>query len=118
MFNAEQRAPRLLDTDGMREALERVWAPFAEFPFADQSAKSVCLAAMFTTVCRPALATAPAFIVNAQTYGTGKTLLSTAILSLTGSDVSISAISSDGQEQAKQLTAILDEGRWRLCSTT
>ena len=104
------RAPRLLDTDGMRDALARVWAPFAEFPFADQSARAVCLAALFTTVCRPALATAPAFIVNAQTYGTGKTLLSTAILSLTGSDVSISAISSDGQEQAKQLTAILDEG--------
>lgn len=104
------RAPRLLTTDEMAQALQRVWAPFAEFPFADQSARAVCLAAMFTTVCRPALATAPAFIVNAQTYGTGKTLLSTAILSLTGSDVSISAISSDGQEQAKQLTAILDEG--------
>ena len=104
------RAPRLLDTTGMADALKRVWAPFAEFPFADQSAKSVCLAAMFTAVCRPALATAPAFIVNAQTYGTGKTLLSTALLSLTGADVSISAISSDGQEQAKQLTAILDEG--------
>lgn len=104
------RAPKLLTTDEMAAALGRVWAPFAEFPFADQSAKAVCLAAMFTTVCRPALATAPAFIVNAQTYGTGKTLLSTAILSLTGSDVSISAISSDGPEQAKQLTAILDEG--------
>lgn len=104
------RAPKLLTTAEMAAALERVWAPFAEFPFADQSAKAVCLAAMFTAVCRPALATAPAFIVNAQTYGTGKTLLSTAILSLTGSDVSISAISSDGQEQAKQLTAILDEG--------
>lgn len=104
------RAPKLLTTDEMAAALDRVWAPFAEFPFADQSAKAVCLAAMFTTVCRPALATAPAFIVNAQTYGTGKTLLSTAILSLTGSDVSISAISSDGPEQAKQLTAILDEG--------
>lgn len=104
------RAPRLLTTDEMAAALQRVWAPFAEFPFADQSAKSVCLAAMFTTVCRPALSTAPAFIVNAQTYGTGKTLLSTALLSLTGADVSISAISSDGQEQAKQLTAILDEG--------
>lgn len=110
VLKGAERAPRLLDTEGMRDALARVWAPFAEFPFADQSAKAVCLAAMFTTVCRPALATAPAFIVNAQTYGTGKTLLSTAILSLTAVDVSISAISSDGQEQAKQLTAILDEG--------
>lgn len=104
------RAPQLLTTEGMAAALQRIWAPFAEFPFADQNAKAVCLAAMFTAVCRPALATAPAFIVNAQTYGTGKTLLSTAILSLTGVEVSISAISSDGQEQAKQLTAILDEG--------
>lgn len=104
------RAPQLLTTEGMAAALQRIWAPFAEFPFADQNAKAVCLAALFTAVCRPALATSPAFIVNAQTYGTGKTLLSTAILSLTGVEVSISAISSDGQEQAKQLTAILDEG--------
>ncbi len=110
VLKSSKREPRLLDTEEMKAALERVWAPFAEFPFADQSARAVCLAAMFTTVCRPALATSPAFIVNAQTYGTGKTLLSTAILSLTGADVSISAISSDGQEQAKQLTAILDEG--------
>lgn len=110
ILKAADRAPKLLTTAQMSEALARVWAPFAEFPFADQSAKAVCLSAMFTSVCRPALRTAPAFIVNAQTYGTGKTLLSTALLSLTGVEVSISAISSDAQEQAKQLTAILDEG--------
>lgn len=104
------RAPRLLDTADMAEALQRVWAPFAEFPFADQSARAVCLAAMFTTVCRPALATSPAFIVNAQTYGTGKTLLSTAILSLTGESPRIAAISKDSTEQAKVLTSILDVG--------
>lgn len=110
VINGARRAPRKLTTAEMSEAIGRVWAPFAEFPFADQSAKAVCLSAMFTAVCRPALPTAPAFIVNAQTYGTGKTLLSNAILHLTGGDVSVSAISSDGQEQAKQLTAILDEG--------
>lgn len=110
ILKAAERAPKLLNTAEMAEALKRVWAPFAEFPFADQSAKSVCLAAMLTTACRPGLPTAPAFIVNAQTYGTGKTLLSNSILSLTGSDISISAISSDAQEQAKQLTSILDEG--------
>lgn len=110
VLKGAERSPRLLDTQGMADALARVWAPFAEFPFADQSARAVCLAAMFTAVCRPALPTAPAFIVNAQTYGTGKTLLSNSILSLTGADISISAISSDGQEQAKQLTSILDEG--------
>lgn len=110
VINGARRAPRRLTTDEMAQALQRVWAPFAEFPFADQSAKAVCLSAMFTAVCRPALPTAPAFIVNAQTYGTGKTLLSNAILTLTAGEVSISAISGDAQEQAKQLTAILDEG--------
>lgn len=110
VITGARRAPRTLTTAEMAEALQRAWAPFAEFPFADQSAKSVCLSAMFTAVCRPSLPTAPAFIVNAQTYGTGKTLLSNSILTLTGGDVSVSAISSDGQEQAKQLTAILDEG--------
>ena len=104
------RAPRLLDTDGMREALERVWAPFAEFPFADQSAKSVCLAAMFTAVCRPAIPTAPAFLVNAQVFGTGKTLLSSALLWLTGEKPRMSAIGREQAEQAKVLTSILDQG--------
>lgn len=104
------RAPRLLDTAGMADALNRVWAPFAEFPFADQSAKSVCLAAMFTAVCRPALPTAPAFLVNAQVFGTGKTLLSSALLWLTGEKPRMSAIGREQAEQAKVLTSILDQG--------
>jgi|GEM_PF-3184687 len=104
------RAPRLLTTDEMAEALQRVWAPFAEFPFADQSAKSVCLAAMFTAVCRPALPTAPAFLVNAQVFGTGKTLLSSALLWLTGEKPRMSAIGREQAEQAKVLTSILDQG--------
>lgn len=104
------RAPRLLTTDEMAEALKRVWAPFAEFPFADQSARAVCLAAMFTAVCRPALPTAPAFLVNAQVFGTGKTLLSSALLWLTGEKPRMSAIGREQAEQAKVLTSILDQG--------
>lgn len=104
------RAPKLLTTDEMAAALARVWAPFAEFPFADQSAKSVCLAAMFTAVCRPALPTAPAFLVNAQVFGTGKTLLSSALLWLTGEKPRMSAIGREQAEQAKVLTSILDQG--------
>lgn len=104
------RAPRLLTTDEMAAALQRVWAPFAEFPFADQSARAVCLAAMFTAVCRPALPTAPAFLVNAQVFGTGKTLLSSALLWLTGEKPRMSAIGREQAEQAKVLTSILDQG--------
>jgi hypothetical protein len=104
------RAPQLLTTEGMAAALQRVWAPFAEFPFADQNAKAVCLAAMFTAVCRPALPTAPAFLVNAQVFGTGKTLLSSALLWLTGERPRISSIGREQAEQEKVLTSILDAG--------
>lgn len=107
VLNGSRRAPRLLDTAGMSAALGRLWAPFAEFPFADQSARAVCMSAILTAVCRPALPTSPAFIVNAQTYGTGKTLLSNSLLALTGSEVVPSAIGRDPVEQAKLLTSLL-----------
>lgn len=104
------RAVKLLDTQGMADALARVWAPFAEFPFADQSARAVCLAAMFTAVCRPALPTSPAFLVNARVFAAGKTMLSSALLWLTGEKPRISAIGRDQAEQSKVLTSILDQG--------
>lgn len=110
VLRGASRAVKLLDTAGMAAALERVWAPFAEFPFADQSARAVCLAAMFTAVCRPAIPTSPAFLVNAQVFGTGKTLLSSALLWLTGEKPRMSAIGREQTEQAKVLTAILDQG--------
>src|SRR5690606_7963003 len=60
--------------------------------------------------CRPALPTAPAFLVNAQTYGTGKTLLSNAILSLTATVPGMYAVPETKEEQGKVLTAVLGDG--------
>lgn len=101
---------RVLGADELKEAVARVWAPFALFPYVDDGARAVTFAAMLTTVCRPAMETAPAFIVNAQTPGTGKTLLSEAVLGLTGETVEAVSIKADATEQGKQLGAILDTG--------
>lgn len=69
-----------LDDQGLTQALERIWQPFESFPFADDMSRGVFLAALLTTVCRPALPTAPGFLVRAHTPGTGKTLLSESIM--------------------------------------
>ncbi|MCC6076044.1 hypothetical protein ACFPTX_16085 [Pseudomonas sp. GCM10022188] len=73
-----------LDRQGLVEALKRIWQPFEGFPFADDMSRGVFLAALLTTVCRAALATAPAFLARAHTPGTGKTLLSECLMLLLG----------------------------------
>ena len=49
---------------------------FADFPFATEAGRAAAVAALLTLVCRPAIrGPVPAFIVDATTKGTGKTLL-------------------------------------------
>lgn len=104
------RPAQVLAPEALREAVSRVWQPFSLFPYADEAAKATTFAAMLTSVSRAAMGSAPAFIVNAQTPGTGKTLLSEAVLSLTGERVGAVNIKEDKAEQGKQITAILDTG--------
>lgn len=104
------REPRVLTSEELRLAVARVWSPFAEFPFADESAKAAMFSALLTAVVRPALPTAPAFLVNAQSHGTGKTLLSEALMLVaTGSPVPL-ALPDDPTEQGKTLISILMTG--------
>lgn len=56
-----------------REKLEDL---FADFPFASPAGKSAAVALLATLICRPAiLGPVPAWLVDAATPGTGKTLL-------------------------------------------
>lgn len=104
------REPRALVGAELEACKARVWAPFAEFPFADDAARGTMVAALLTAVCRPALPTAPAFLVNAQVHGTGKTLLSEALMiAATGSPAPLT-LPDDPAEQGKTLISMLLEG--------
>jgi hypothetical protein len=58
-----------------QDALEDLWRPFSEFPFAGPEDRGVMLAALITAAVRPALPTAPAIGFDAPVQGSGKTLL-------------------------------------------
>lgn len=104
------RDPRALAGAELEACKARVWAPFREFPFANDAARGTLVAALLTAVVRPALDTAPAFLVNAQVHGTGKTLLSEALMiAATGSTAPLT-LPDDPAEQGKTLISMLLEG--------
>ncbi len=63
-------------------AVRRVWSPFRGFCFAADADRSMYLALLFTLMMRPALETSPGFLIRAHAPGTGKTLLSKALLAV------------------------------------
>lgn len=104
------RPTAILDTEGVRAAAARLWAPLAEFPYASAVSRGVAMAAVLTAVCRVSLPTAPAFLVNAQAAGTGKTLLSRALAIAATGDGAILAMPEDPPEQHKAIMSALLEG--------
>lgn len=110
LLRGADREPLALDDDHLRAALSRVWSPFAEFPFASPAACGVMLAALLTTVCRAALPTAPAFLINAQAAGTGKTKLSKCLMIAACSSDAALALPREAAEQAKTLVSAMLPG--------
>jgi hypothetical protein len=111
------RPPVLLSDEGLRDALTRLWAPIREFPYANAESRGVALALILTTVCRPSLPNAPAFLVNAQAAGTGKTLLCQAFATMGLAPAedntrmpACSALPDDPAEQGKTIMAHLARG--------
>jgi hypothetical protein len=72
------------------QALRRLWAPFALFPFVDETSRAIVLAAILTGVVRRTLPTAPAFMFQAPAAGSGKTLLASCIVELAGATPAMS----------------------------
>ena len=62
-----------------KEALELLMKPFEHFPFVDSLAWSVHLGALLTAAIRSSIPTAPAFVYDAPTQGSGKSLLAACI---------------------------------------
>ena len=93
------------------KALQRLWAPVAQFPFVGPEDRGVALAAMLTAVLRSSLPTAPGFAFDAPSAGSGKTLLAKVIgILATGHEPPISSPSGQEEEMRKRLFASLREG--------
>ena len=93
------------------QALLRLWAPIAKFPFVGAEDRGVALSAMLTAVMRGSLPTAPGFAVDAPSAGSGKTLLAKVLgILATGEEPSISSPSVQEEEMRKRLFASLREG--------
>ena len=93
--------------DDARNALAIINDLFADFPFIDESARSVPAALFLTIVARPAIAgCTPAFMVDANTRGSGKTLVGDAVaMAATGRLTAKMSYPSDDIELEKVLAA-------------
>jgi hypothetical protein len=93
------------------DAVAKLWHPIRLFPFADEVAIGVTLAAMLAACLRPALPTCPATGFDAPAAGTGKTLLAKCIGALaTGGNVAVLPPTNDENECRKRLFAALRGG--------
>lgn len=93
-------------------ALQRLWHPYKEFPFAGPVDRGVHLAAVLTAVLRPILPTAPAFAYDAPTAGSGKTELAKCLAQMAGVDnpAMMPPVTME-DEMRKRLMSVLRAGK-------
>lgn len=103
------RAPRVLSPAERTETLRRVWSLFDGFPFAARSDRAAYFAALLTTAIRPTLETAPAFLINASTAGTGKTKLAECLMLAADASKAANVWSDSPEEQQKTILGILQQ---------
>jgi putative DNA primase/helicase len=99
--------------DDALAALNVLWQPFCEFPFADDASKSVVLAGCLTPLCRHLLATVPLFAVSSPVAGSGKSMIVdlTAIINTGDIMPVLSAAAGDEKELEKRIGAAMIAGR-------
>jgi hypothetical protein len=89
-------------------ALQKLGAVVKDFPFVDGAATSVALAAILTAVVRRSLPSAPMFLFDAPTRGSGKTLLSRLVsIIATGREPTIMTYTGEPDEDRKRITSAL-----------
>lgn len=93
------------------DALIELRGLLAEFAFASVLDESATLAAILTAAARPMLRLAPAFLVTAHDYGSGKSFLAELITLFASDCTTMSRWAQRSEEQDKALTALLLEGR-------
>lgn len=103
-FPAIPESPTQADAFVARIELEDV---FCDFPYADESHRSATIASLLTLLARPAIAgSVPAFVFDASTRGSGKTLQADAVSVIaTGRAASKMSYPPDAAELEKVLGA-------------
>lgn len=76
------KLPEKIEHIDILRALKTIWAPFSEYRWASDEARSAALAAVFTAVLRPAMETAPGFFLDAAQQGSGKSKAMDAICAI------------------------------------
>ncbi len=95
---------------GLQHALDALWYPFKDFPFASDEDRGAHLAAILTAPVRGILPTAPAFAYDAPTAGSGKTKLGTCAATLAGAMPPAVTGPVDAEELRKYIVAELRKG--------
>ncbi len=108
---AVPKLPALPTRDDALGALDLLQRLIAGFPFVTDSDRSVTLSALLTSVCRPALNSAPLHGFSAPTAGSGKsTIVDLASVLRTGREAAPIAQGRTAEELEKRLGALLLEG--------
>lgn len=114
-IDGDEVHPVPIDPTGQQveTALERLMAPFANFPLVGPEDRGVLLAALLTAAVRPVLPTAPAVGFDAPTQGSGKTLLAKCVAVLALGEVPTiwpHTHARDDEEIRKRIMTILMTG--------
>jgi len=97
--------------DALVAAAATLWRPFADFPFVDETSRSVMVAALLTAKVRQSLPLAPGTSFDAPDAGTGKTLLGKCLLVVSGTAPTVVPECRDEGEMRKRLLSILRAGQ-------
>ncbi|WP_157991505.1 hypothetical protein [Caldimonas tepidiphila] len=111
-------APRIGATrEAAREALQTMMAPFLGYRWSAGPHAAAAIAAVLTAVSRPVLPLAPMVVVDANTYGSGKTKMATALGAiLTGAVPAVATWSGPNEEEMRKwLLAEAIQGQTFLC---
>jgi len=98
--------------DEAQTALRLLLEPFAEFPFVDDGARYVVVAAVLTAIQRRLLTSAPLFAFDAPGQRSGKSLLAESIgIITTGRQPAATGVAKESDELRKAITSALRENQ-------
>lgn len=105
------KIPELLNRDDAVAAGKTLETLLTEFPFADETSRSVALSGMISTICRGGFTVAPLHAITAPTPGSGKSYLVDVISTLAiGSQAPVFSWSLNMDENEKRIDGALLEG--------